>query len=69
MKFDVRFNQRSSAFYHQVPTYVVHLQYERVPIKTKEMMGSGCGSVDRGRAVASDTRGPRFESSHQRIFM
>ena len=24
--------------------------------------GSGCGSV--GRAVASDTRGPRFESSH-----
>ena len=26
-------------------------------------MGSGCGSV--GRAVASDTRGPRFESSHQ----
>ena len=25
-------------------------------------VGSGCGSV--GRAVASDTRGPRFESSH-----
>ena len=25
--------------------------------------GSGCGSV--GRAVASDTRGPRFESSHR----
>ena len=25
-------------------------------------MGSGCGSV--GRAVASDTRGPRFESDH-----
>ena len=25
-------------------------------------MGSGCGSV--GRAVASDTRGPRFKSSH-----
>ena len=24
--------------------------------------GSGCGSVS--RAVASDTRGPRFESSH-----
>ena len=30
-------------------------------------LGSGCGSV--GRAVASDTRGPRFESSHQRIFI
>ena len=26
-----------------------------------------CGSV--GRVVASDTRGPRFESSHQRIFI
>ena len=25
--------------------------------------GSGCGSV--GRAVASNTRGPRFESSHR----
>ena len=26
-------------------------------------LGSGCGSV--GRAVTSDTRGPRFESSHR----
>ena len=26
-------------------------------------MGSGCGSIS--RAVASDTRGPRFESSHR----
>ena len=30
-------------------------------------MGSGCVSV--GRAVASDTRGPRFESSHWQIFI
>ena len=29
-------------------------------------MGSGCGSV--GRAVASDTSGPQFESSHRYIF-
>ena len=29
--------------------------------------GSGCGSV--GRAVASNTRGPRFESSHQQIYI
>ena len=29
--------------------------------------GSGCGSV--GRAVASDTRGLRFESSHRRNFI
>ena len=30
-------------------------------------MGSGCGSV--GRAVASDTSGPRFVSSHRQIFL
>ena len=29
--------------------------------------GSGCGSV--GRAVASDTKGPRFESSHRQKFL
>ena len=29
--------------------------------------GSGCGSV--GRAVASDTRGPQFESSHRQKFI
>ena len=29
--------------------------------------GSGCGSV--GRAVASDTRGPRFKSSHRQKFI
>ena len=30
-------------------------------------MGSGCGSV--GRAVASDTRDPRFESDHNQILL
>ena len=30
-------------------------------------MGSCCGTV--GRAVASDTRGPRFESSHRQNFI
>ena len=30
-------------------------------------MGSGGGSV--GRAVASNSRGPRFESSHQQKFI
>ena len=29
--------------------------------------GSGCGSV--GREVASDTRDPRFESTHRQIFI
>ena len=31
------------------------------------LKGSGCGSV--GRAVASDTRDPVFESSHRRNFI
>ena len=30
-------------------------------------LGSGCGSV--GRAVAFDTRGPRFDSSHRQNFI
>ena len=37
-----------------------------VPVK-KLPRGSGCGSV--GRAVASDARGPRFESSHCQTFI
>ena len=31
------------------------------------MLGSGCGAV--GRAVASDTRDPRFECSHQNFYL
>ena len=34
--------------------------------KLRAKSSSGCGSV--GRAVASDTRGPRFESSHMQKF-
>ena len=30
------------------------------------MAGNGCGSV--GRAVASDTKGPRFESNYREIY-
>ena len=33
----------------------------------KNNLGSGCGSV--GRAVASDTRGLQFESSHRQKFI
>ena len=36
-------------------------------VTLKERQGSGCGSV--GRAVAFDTRGPRFESSHWQKFI
>ena len=36
-------------------------------LKKENILGCGCGSV--GRAVISDTRGPRFESSHRQIFI
>ena len=35
--------------------------------KNQMQLGSGCGSV--GRAVASNTTGPRFESSHWQKFI
>ena len=39
-----------------------------INLKVKnEAKGSGCGSV--GRAVASDTRDPRFESIHRQKFI
>ena len=44
-------------FRHFLTVYLTKL------IVKKMLMGSGCGAV--GRAVASDTRGPRFESSHR----
>ena len=36
-------------------------------VNYKLKMGSGCGAV--GRAVASDTRGPGFESNHRHILL
>ena len=36
-------------------------------VKVELSLGSGCGSV--GRAVASDARGLRFESSHRQTFI
>ena len=33
----------------------------------KFLSGSGCGSI--GREVASDTTGPRFESSHRQLLL
>ena len=36
-------------------------------ILKQQCQGSGCSSV--GRAVASDIRGPRFESSHRQKFI
>ena len=42
------------------PIDVVVVFYQTI---RKDLVGSGSGSV--GRAVASDTRGPWFESSHR----
>ena len=35
--------------------------------KVCQKLGSGCGTV--GRAVASDLRGPQFESNHRQNFI
>ena len=37
------------------------------PHQTQRILGSGCGSV--GRAVAFNTRGPQFDSSHRQNFI
>ena len=37
------------------------------PSTNYKAIGQWCGSV--GRAVASNTRGPRFESRHRQIFI
>ena len=42
-------------------------EFERIKLSDKKSMGSGCGTV--GRAVASNTRGPRFESSYWQKFI
>ena len=39
----------------------------RLSLQQILLLGSGCGSV--GRAVASDTRDPRFKSSHRQTFI
>ena len=49
-------------------TYLIIYQWQCITMLLKKLnIGQWlCGSV--GRAVASDTRGPRFESSHQQKF-
>ena len=44
-----------------------HPSYSRMPTKKTCLLGSGCGSF--GRAVASNTRDPRFESRHWQTFI
>ena len=50
----------------QISLYI-RLVYSLIGLDFTELenmlWGSGCGSV--GRAVSSDTRGPRFKSSHR----
>ena len=40
---------------------------QKAALTKQPVLGSGCGSV--GGAVALDTRGPRFDSSHQQNFI
>ena len=57
-------NQSQLAFreiFNPIPRCRWHL-----PESIGMRLGSGCGSV--GRAVASDTKGPRLESSRWQIF-
>ena len=49
-----------------IKNFIVYFRHFQV-IKRKLKVGSGGGSV--GRAVASDTIGPRFESSHRQKFI
>ena len=49
--------------YRTNPAFIVYFH----PFNNRQTQGSGCGSV--GRAVASNTRGPRFKSSHRQKFI
>ena len=54
-----------------IKIFTVHVtvskQQQSSDLDNNLFRGQWCGSV--GRAVASDTRGPGFESSHQQLFM
>ena len=39
----------------------------KLRIEARKRLGSGCGAV--GKAVASNTRGPGFESSHRQLLL
>ena len=49
------------------PTYRHSIHNVLCQSKNDTKLGSGCDSV--GKAVASDTRGPQFESSHWQKFI
>ena len=49
------------------PFSLTTLSNIRLAQTPNNVVGSGCGSV--GRAVASKSRGPRFESSHRQKFI
>ena len=50
-----------------VDCFVRMVEHSQCQGKMLVNMGSGCGLV--GRAVAFDTRGPRFDSSHLQNFI
>ena len=68
LKSGVAGSHRVKDFRRHVRFRAGHRVHELVwKTKTIIFLGSGCGSV--GRAVASNTRGPRFESSHRQKFI
>ena len=66
MKEDIRVG----LILHQLSIKICKLPFRLIlffNLKNLLAMGSGCGSV--GRAVASNSRGPWFEFSHQQTFI
>ena len=62
--------ENSLACFNWNPLFELELQpstYASFVSRFKKVWGSGCGSV--GRAVASDDRGPRFETSFRQTFI
>ena len=51
----------------KMPSLRYYVRGIQKKFRKHQTLGSGCGSV--GRAVASDTRGPRFKSSHWQKFI
>ena len=62
------FFQLFSTHFQTQKYLILKLTFKYVVVLTiQATVGSGCGSV--GRTVASDTRDPRFESSHRQKFV
>ena len=63
----VKWGQQNERLNRTFKNWLIESYQENLLLQNILRRGSGCGSV--GRAVASDTRGPRFESSHRQKFI